>query len=121
MPIKGIDEAKVKIINLANKAPKVAQKAMTEVLMTIGTQANSQTPIDTSTLINSQFRVITDKDGVINGRIGYAVKYAKFVHDPNVKQNFRLPRAKKEFLKLAIEETKEIQEKIIRSNFDAIV
>jgi len=61
------------------------------------------TPIDTSTLINSQYRVVEKTDGRIVGRVGYTAEYALAVHDPENKQRFRRATAEKEFLKNGFE------------------
>ena len=71
------------------------------------------TPIDTSTLINSQFREITANGTRVTGRVGYSANYAVYVHDPAVKQNFTRATARKEFLTKGFEDT--------RSQIDAVV
>ncbi|EMP4186484.1 HK97 gp10 family phage protein [Proteus mirabilis] len=80
-------------------------RAMQRFLFDAGAQSAIYTPIDTSTLINSQFRNVTVNGTKITGRIGYSASYAVYVHDPKVKQKFKRPTAKKEFLKKAVEET----------------
>ncbi|HGW3648009.1 MULTISPECIES: HK97 gp10 family phage protein [Citrobacter] len=81
-------------------------RAMQSALIIGGTQAALYTPIDTSTLINSQFREITVNGNRVTGRVGYTANYAVYVHDPNVPQNFRRATAKKEFLTKGFEETR---------------
>lgn len=76
-------------------------RAMQQFLIDAGAQAAVYTPIDTSTLINSQFRTVTINGTRVTGRIGYSASYAAYVHDPKVKQKFKRPAAKKEFLKKA--------------------
>ena len=76
-------------------------------------QAALYTPIDTSTLINSQYREIVINGSLVTGRVGYSANYAMLVHDPNVKQNFRRPTAQKEFLSKGFEDT--------RGQIDALV
>lgn len=119
MPIKGFEEAKNKIIRISSDAPRAAESAMIEVLITIGAESASKTPIDTSTLINSMYRHVISTGDAVTGRIGYAASYAKYVHDPKVKQQFRLPRAEKEFLKKAINETRPLNIKTIKRYIDA--
>ncbi|EPZ2436646.1 HK97 gp10 family phage protein [Providencia hangzhouensis] len=94
-------------------------RAMQRFLIDAGAQAAVYTPIDTSTLINSQFRTVTVNGTRVTGRIGYSASYAAYVHDPKVKQKFKRPTAKKEFLKKGVEETlpnlaKYIQEELKR-------
>ena len=62
------------------------------------------TPVDTSTLLNSQFRSVAKEGSKIVGTVGYTAEYAKYVHDPNVKQKFRRSTAEKEFLRKGFEE-----------------
>ncbi len=81
-----------------------AARAMTQALILGASEASVMTPVDTSTLLNSQYRKV-DKDGTkIVGTVGYTAEYAKYVHDPNVKQRFRRSTAQKEFLKKGFEE-----------------
>lgn len=81
-----------------------AARAMTQALTLGASEASVMTPIDTSTLLNSQYRKV-DKDGTkIVGTVGYTAEYAKYVHDPNVKQRFRRSTAEKEFLRKGFEE-----------------
>lgn len=67
-------------------------------------QAAAYTPVDTSFLINSQFRELVVNGARLTGRVGYSANYAAYVHDPSIPQNFRLARAKKEFLTKGFEE-----------------
>lgn len=81
-----------------------AARAMTQALILGASEASVMTPVDTSTLLNSQYRKV-DKDGTkIVGTVGYTAEYAEYVHDPNVKQRFRRSTAEKEFLKKGFEE-----------------
>ena len=73
-------------------------KAITMGTMLIATDASYLTPIDTSTLLNSQYRNVKKVGTKILGEIGYTAEYAGYVHDPNVKQRFRRDSAEKEFL-----------------------
>ena len=61
-------------------------------------EASVLTPIDTSTLLNSQFRNVGKRAGRIVGTVGYTAEYALAVHDPDNRQNFRRDSAEKEFL-----------------------
>lgn len=93
--------------------------AMQRFLIDAGAHASIYTPIDTSTLINSQFRTVSVNGTRVTGRIGYSASYAVYVHDPKVKQKFKRPTAQKEFLKKGVEETlpnltKYIQEELKR-------
>jgi len=80
-----------------------AQRGMTQALILGASEAAALTPIDTSTLINSQFRQVTKEGGAVVGRVGYTADYALPVHDPANPQNFRRAAAEKEFLKNGFE------------------
>lgn len=82
---------------------RLAARGMTQALVLGASEASVLTPIDTSTLLNSQFRRV-DKDGErIVGTVGYTADYALPVHDPKNPQNFRRASARKEFLKEGFE------------------
>ena len=80
-----------------------ARRGMTQALILGASEASVLTPIDTSTLLNSQFRDVKTEQGKIVGTIGYTAEYAAAVHDPDNEQTFRRPSAKKAFLKLGME------------------
>lgn len=80
--VKGINQAKKRLNDIINDVQgRKAIRALQSALILIGSRAAYYTPIDTSTLINSQFREI-DTNGVrITGRIGYSANYAAYVHE----------------------------------------
>ena len=80
-----------------------AARGMTQALILGASEASVLTPIDTSTLINSQFRNVQKDADKIVGTVGYTAAYAVPVHDPDNPQNFRRPSATKEFLKHGFE------------------
>ncbi|URR14382.1 HK97 gp10 family phage protein [Citrobacter portucalensis] len=104
--VKGISQAKKNLNALVGdiQGRKVV-RAMQSALIIGGSQASLYTPIDTSTLINSQFREITVNGNRVTGRVGYSANYAAYVHDPSVPQNFRRATARKEFLTKGFEDT----------------
>lgn len=105
--VKGIEQAQRKLDALVGDVQgRKAVRAMQSALLIGGAQAALYTPIDTSTLINSQYREIEIKGTLLTGRVGYSANYAVYVHDPNVHQKFRRATAQKEFLKKGFEETK---------------
>lgn len=75
-----------------------AVRGMTQALVIGAAEAAVRTPIDTSTLLNSQYREVSTSGGQVRGRVGYTAEYAAIVHDPEHPQNFRRPSAEKEFL-----------------------
>ncbi|EBV1888645.1 HK97 gp10 family phage protein [Salmonella enterica subsp. enterica serovar Coquilhatville] len=103
--VKGINQAKTRLNRLIGTIQgKKAVRAIYKAMYIGGSQATLYTPIDTSTLINSQFRDVRVSGVRVTGRVGYSASYAILVHDPEVKQKFRRATAKKEFLKLGFDE-----------------
>ncbi|HHX7274041.1 TPA: HK97 gp10 family phage protein [Yersinia enterocolitica] len=112
--VKGIREAKANLNRLINDIQgRKAVRAMTKALIIGASQAALYTPIDTSTLINSQFRDISVNGTRLTGRVGYSANYAMYVHDPNVKQTFRRATAEKEFLTKGFADAKQSIENAI--------
>ena len=96
---------------MTNRLPQflsaVEQKAVrgvTQALILGASEASVMTPVDTSTLLNSQFRNVAKDGSKIVGTVGYTAEYAADVHDPNIKQRFRRSTAEKEFLRKGFEE-----------------
>lgn len=82
---------------------KRGARAMTQALVLGSSEASALTPIDTGTLLNSQFRKVTKEGDSVVGTAGYTASYALPVHDPSVKQTFRRSSATKEFLRKGFE------------------
>lgn len=82
MPVKGLKEVRqaVRRAFVDISGPR-AEKTLTEVLITAAHFAAVMTPIDTSNLINSQYRKITAYGTRVVGAIGYTAAYAAAVHD----------------------------------------
>lgn len=113
--VKGISQAKKNLNALVGdiQGRKVV-RVMQSALIIGGSQAALYTPIDTSTLINSQFREITVNGNRVTGRVGYSANYAAYVHDPSVPQNFRRATARKEFLTKGFDDTRRQIDAVIK-------
>lgn len=113
--VRGIEKAKRMTAELIGeiRAEKV-NRAMYRSLKAVAWLSAHYTPVDTSTLLNSQYTETLVRGKRLIGRVGYSANYALFVHDPNVKQTFKKPSARKEFLKLGFEESKEEIDRIIK-------
>ncbi|ADZ13658.1 hypothetical protein G187_gp08 [Cronobacter phage ENT47670] len=106
--VRGIAQAKANLDALINDVQgRKVVRAVQSALLIGGAQAALYTPIDTSTLLNSQFREIDANGTKVTGRVGYSANYAVYVHDPNVPQTFRRATARKEFLTKGFEDTRE--------------
>ena len=88
-----------------NAVEQKAARGVTQALILGASEASVMTPVDTSTLLNSQFRSVAKEGSKIVGTVGYTAEYAKYAHDPNVKQRFRRSTAEKEFLRKGFEES----------------
>lgn len=112
--VRGIRQAKANLDRIIKDVQgRKVVRALQSAMLIGSAQAALYTPIDTSTLINSQFREITANGVRVTGRVGYTANYAVFAHDPEVKQTFRRATAQKEFLTKGFEDT--------RSQIDAAV
>ena len=82
-----------------------------------GIKSAQYTPIGkTSTLINSQRKTYDMKGSMAIATIRYDARYATYVNDKNIPQNFRRAGAKKEFLQSGFIESKdEILQAIIKA------
>ncbi|WP_180263140.1 HK97 gp10 family phage protein, partial [Enterobacter hormaechei] len=89
-------------------------RALQSAMILGAARAALYTPIDTSALLNSQFREIVTDGAVITGRVGYSTNYAVYVHDPGNPQRFRRSTAKKEFLTLGFEEERSAIDDVVR-------
>ena len=58
-----------------------AARTLTAVLVRIGSEVAPLLPIDTSTLINSQYRNVQMRGSALVGSIGFTAEYALAVHE----------------------------------------
>lgn len=113
--VRGISQAKANLDALINDVQgRKVVRAVQSALLIGGAQAALYTPIDTSTLLNSQFREIDANGTKVTGRVGYSANYAVYVHDPNVPQTFRRATARKEFLTKGFEDTREQIDRVMK-------
>ncbi|QLB40799.1 HK97 gp10 family phage protein [Mannheimia pernigra] len=113
--VKGIKQTKRQLRQLIGDIHATkATRAMYRILNAVAPLAAYYTPVDTSTLINSQFTEMELNGTRLTGRIGYSANYAVYVHDPRVKQNFRKSSAKKQFLTAALKESQSSIQAIIK-------
>ena len=132
MPAKGVNKVRKNIGRILEgiSGPQ-AERAVTEALIIGGGMAATMTPVDTSLLINSQFREVKKTGTKIKGRMGYTAAYAAAVHDakgtldgqardPNdgSRGNFWDPAAEPEFLKKGFEMTKDDIDRAVKRNME---
>lgn len=112
--VKGVKQVARKVNRaIDNIQDRKVVRALTSAMIIGGSQAAIYTPIDTSYLINSQFREIVINGTRITGRVGYTANYAAYVHDPSIPQNFRRSTAQKEFLTKGFEDERELIDRTI--------
>ncbi|EMP5829128.1 HK97 gp10 family phage protein [Klebsiella oxytoca] len=113
--VRGIRQAKANLDRIIKDVQgRKVVRALQSAMLIGSAQAALYTPIDTSTLINSQYREITANGVRVTGRVGYTASYATYVHDPNIPQNFRRATARKEFLSKGFEDTKSAIDMVIK-------
>ena len=107
-----------------------AQRTELTMLIPIGSEAAGMTPRETSTLINSQYRDVSQDGTTTRGRIGYTAEYAAAVHEaPGTLLGTNTPRPKRdgiskgvvwgpsgepEFLRKGAEQARPIVERALR-------
>ncbi|WP_447868621.1 HK97 gp10 family phage protein [Rahnella aceris] len=107
--VKGIRQAQRRLNSIINDIQgKKVVRALQSAMIIGSSQAALYTPIDTSYLLNSQFREIVVSGTRFTGRVGYSANYAAYVHDPKNIQRFRRATAEKEFLTKGFEDTREL-------------
>ncbi|HHJ4571810.1 HK97 gp10 family phage protein [Kluyvera ascorbata] len=118
--VRGISQAKANLNRLIDDITgrKIA-RAIQSALIIGSSQAALYTPIDTSLLINSQYRELVINGVRVTGRVGYSANYALTVHDPNVKQTFRRSTAEKEFLKKGFDDMREQIDAVVHKELSA--
>lgn len=113
--VKGISRAKINLNRIIDDiSGRKVVRAIQSALIIGSSQAALYTPIDTSTLLNSQFRELNINGVLVTGRIGNSANYALSVHDPNVKQKFRRSTAEKEFLRKGFDDMRSQIDEVVR-------
>jgi len=103
-----------KLPAFSDKVERKATRAVTKMVITGAAHASVYTPVDTSALLNSQFRKVVNLTHKVIGIVGYTADYAAAVHDPDNPQTFRRTTAKKEFLRLGFEESEGLLRSILK-------
>lgn len=81
MPIKGLEKAKKQTEEIVGQiVGGMSERTVTEILIIGAGYASLLTPVDTSTLINSQYREVYTVFGHTRGRVGYTANYAAAVN-----------------------------------------
>ena len=101
-----------------------AVRALKSATYIIRTESATLTPIDTSTLINSQFDTVEVSGTRITGKVGYSAKYALYVHNASGKLTgkprsngngtYWSPGGEPQFLTKAAQRTKDLVDSVIK-------
>ncbi|WP_159282204.1 HK97 gp10 family phage protein [Rahnella variigena] len=112
--VKGVSKAVKNLDSIVNTITgKKVVRALQSAMIIGSSRAALYTPIDTSYLLNSQFREIVVNGTRFTGRVGYTANYAAYVHDPANVQTFRRPTAEKEFLTKGFEDERGLIDKTV--------
>ncbi|CUW11776.1 Uncharacterised protein [Serratia grimesii] len=123
--IKGIKAAQRRLDAVVEDVrTRKAVRAIKSAMFIIGAESALMTPMDTGTLVNSQFQETMINGTRITGRIGYSANYAVYVHNasgimkglprPNNRGNYWDPSGEPKFLTKAAERTRRQVDDIIR-------
>lgn len=81
MPVKGVEQVRRNMARIVERiAGPISERTMLEILIIGAGKAATLTPIDTSNLINSQYRRVGRGPLGVWGRVGYTANYAAAVH-----------------------------------------
>lgn len=123
--IKGIKAAQRRLDAVVEDVrTRRAVRAIKSAMFIIGAESALMTPMDTGTLVNSQFQETMINGTRITGRIGYSANYAVYVHNasgimkglprPNNRGNYWDPSGEPKFLTKAAERTRRQVDDTIR-------
>lgn len=127
MPARGVKRVRRNIGRIMQDiSGHMAERAVTEALIIGGGMATTLTPVDTSFLINSQYRIVKRISTKVNGQLGYTASYAAAVHDAkgtlkgqprdpgdSSRGNFWDPAGEPEFLTKGFEMTKDDIDRVV--------
>lgn len=113
--VSGVNESINRLNTIINDVQGHRAVRAVQASIIIGaSQAALYTPIDTSMLINSQFRELIVNGTRITGRVGYSANYAQYVADPSVPMKFRRSTAEKDFLNKGFKDTQALRDQVVR-------
>ena len=123
--LKGINEAIARTSQIVDEITAVkVVRALKSATYIIRTESATLTPIETSTLINSQFDTIEVNGTRVTGKVGYSANYALYVHNasgklagkprPSGKSTYWSPHAEPMFLTKAADKTRHLVDATIK-------
>lgn len=120
MPLKGVSQVRGRYqAVIKDIAENKTRKVVTAIVATGAAWAKLYTPVDTSALINSQRKSVSQSGGAIVGKVWYSQDYAVWLETKNNWKPRKKKTAKPHFLKSGFEDEgpqSEIKE-IIRNGY----
>lgn len=84
--VRGVKEVQQKLNRLIDDTSgRKAARAIQSAMLIIGAESATMVPVDTSMLLNSQYREFEIKGTRVTGRVGYSAAYALYVHNASGK------------------------------------
>lgn len=105
MPIKGVGAVRANYSRVIDEVsgPKT-MKVVTAIIATGASYAKLYTPVDTSALINSQRKSVSQSGGAIVGKVWYSQDYAVWLETKDTWKPVKKKTAKPHFLKSGFED-----------------
>lgn len=79
--VTGIEAANDKLTNELRKMGRLSELFVTKALISVSANTAPMVPIDTSFLLNSEYRKVTKRFGGFEGVLGFGAHYAPYVHE----------------------------------------
>ncbi|OCG46947.1 hypothetical protein A9G35_04260 [Gilliamella sp. Choc5-1] len=131
MAVKGVSKVNRNIHRITNEIANIRTQRIIQQVMIVGMSFVAPlTPIDTSNLINSQYRELKPIPKGWVGRVGYTANYAAFVNGAKAKLrgkprtgkkskgNYWSPNAEPDFIKKGFErDGKDVIQQVIREGY----
>lgn len=79
--VTGIEKANAALNAELRKVGKLSERFVTKSLISISANTAPMVPIDTSFLLNSEYRKVEKRGAGFEGEIGFGAEYAQYVHE----------------------------------------
>ena len=119
MPLKGVSRVRSNYARVVKNIEQRNAKVVTAILSVGAGFAKMYTPVDTSALINSQRKSVSQSGSAIVGKVWYSQDYAVWLETKDTWKPIKKKAAKPHFLKYGFEDEgpqSEIKE-IIRNGY----
>lgn len=79
--VTGIEAANDKLTAELRKMGRLSERFVTKALISVSANTAPMVPIDTSFLLNSEYRKVMKRFGGFEGELGFGAHYAPYVHE----------------------------------------